>query len=357
MAEVVDAAAGWRAAGDADRPRRLGQDPARGRGGGRARAGVQERRLLGRRWPPCATRRSSPRRSPRRWAPRTAWPSTSASASCCCCSTTSSRWSRRRRSSARCSRPARTCASAGDEPGAAARRGRGRVPGAAAGRSRGGRALLRPRPGSSPTRRSRELCRRLDNLPLAIELAAARTSVLSPAQILERSRSGSICSRAAVTPTRASRRCGPRSSGATTSSTEEEQRLFARLAVFAGGCTLEAAEEVCDADLDTLQSLVDKSLCATRTSASGCSRRSASSRSSGSRSPARPTELRRRHAAYFLELAELAKPELRGGELVDLVRPVRSGARQHPCRPRRGARARIRRHRASALRRNLRSSG
>ena len=36
--------------------------------------------------------------------------------------------------------------------------------------------------------------------------------------------------------------------------------LFARLAVFAGGCTLEAAEEVADADLDTLQSLVEKSL-------------------------------------------------------------------------------------------------
>ena len=42
----------------------------------------------------------------------------------------------------------------------------------------------------------------------------------------------------------------------------EEQQLFARLSVFAGGCTLEAAEEVCDADLDTLQSLVEKSLAA-----------------------------------------------------------------------------------------------
>ncbi len=42
--------------------------------------------------------------------------------------------------------------------------------------------------------------------------------------------------------------------------TPEEQQLFARLSVFAGGCTLEAAEEVCDADLDTLQSLVEKSL-------------------------------------------------------------------------------------------------
>ena len=40
----------------------------------------------------------------------------------------------------------------------------------------------------------------------------------------------------------------------------EEQQLFARLSVFAGGCTLEAAEEVCGADLDILQSLVEKSL-------------------------------------------------------------------------------------------------
>jgi non-specific serine/threonine protein kinase len=42
--------------------------------------------------------------------------------------------------------------------------------------------------------------------------------------------------------------------------TSDEQELFARLSVFQGGCTLEAAEEVCDADLDSLQSLVDKSL-------------------------------------------------------------------------------------------------
>ncbi len=41
---------------------------------------------------------------------------------------------------------------------------------------------------------------------------------------------------------------------------EHEQRLFARLSVFAGGCTLEAAEEVAEADLDAVQSLVEKSL-------------------------------------------------------------------------------------------------
>ena len=63
-----------------------------------------------------------------------------------------------------------------------------------------------------------------------------------------------------MTPTRASRRCARRSNGPTTCSRRTEQRLFARLSVFAGGCTLEAAEEVSDADLDTLQSLVEKSL-------------------------------------------------------------------------------------------------
>ena len=49
----------------------------------------------------------------------------------------------------------------------------------------------------------------------------------------------------------------------------EERRLFARLAVFAGGCTYEAAEAVCDADADTLQSLIDKSLVRSREAAGG----------------------------------------------------------------------------------------
>ena len=42
--------------------------------------------------------------------------------------------------------------------------------------------------------------------------------------------------------------------------TPKEQRLFGSRAVFAGGCTFEAAEQVCEADLDTLASVVDKSL-------------------------------------------------------------------------------------------------
>jgi predicted ATPase len=105
-----------------------------------------------------------------------------------------------------------------------------------------------------------ELCRRLDNLPLAVELAAARTSVLSPAQILDR-----LAQRLDLL--KGGRDADPRQQ--TLRATIEwsfdllspgEQQLFRRLSIFAGGCTLEAAEELCDADLDTVQSLVEKSL-------------------------------------------------------------------------------------------------
>jgi predicted ATPase/class 3 adenylate cyclase/Flp pilus assembly protein TadD len=105
-----------------------------------------------------------------------------------------------------------------------------------------------------------ELCARLDSLPLSLELAAARTKALTPAQILER-----LADRLDLL--KGGRDADPRQQ--TLRATIEwsyellsadEQELFARLSVFAGGCTLEAAEEVCDADLDGLQSLVQKSL-------------------------------------------------------------------------------------------------
>ena len=64
----------------------------------------------------------------------------------------------------------------------------------------------------------------------------------------------------AATPTRASRRCARRSRGRTTSSPRRSASSARRFSVFAGGATLEAVEEVCEADLDTLASLVDKSL-------------------------------------------------------------------------------------------------
>ncbi len=115
------------------------------------------------------------------------------------------------------------------------------------------------------------LCKRLDRLPLAVELAAARTRLLTPDALLERL--------AARLDLPAPRDADPRH--ATLRATiawshdllsHEEQALFADLAVFRSGCTLEAAEDVCGADLDTLVSLIDKSLLRRRTDADGVDR-------------------------------------------------------------------------------------
>jgi predicted ATPase/DNA-binding SARP family transcriptional activator len=111
-----------------------------------------------------------------------------------------------------------------------------------------------------PTDQIAELCARLDNLPLGIELAAARTKALSPSQILER-----LSQRLDLL--RGGRDADPRQQTLRATIdwsydllTAEEQQLFGRLSIFAGGCTLEAAEVVCDADLGSLQSLIEKSL-------------------------------------------------------------------------------------------------
>jgi predicted ATPase/class 3 adenylate cyclase len=103
-----------------------------------------------------------------------------------------------------------------------------------------------------------ELCSRLDNLPL--ELAAARVSVLSPEQLLDRlsNRLDLLKAGRGVDPRQQTLRATIAWSYDLVD--EEERLLFEGLSVFRGGCTLEAAEEVCDADIDTLQSLIDKSL-------------------------------------------------------------------------------------------------
>ena len=105
-----------------------------------------------------------------------------------------------------------------------------------------------------------EICDRLDRLPLAIELAAARCKALSPEQIRDRVS-------ASLDLLRGGRDADPRQQTLRATIdwsynllSHEEQRLFRALSVFRGGCTLEAAEVVCEADLDTLQSLVEKSL-------------------------------------------------------------------------------------------------
>ena len=153
-----------------------------------------------------------------------------------------------------------------------------------------------------------ELCRQLDNLPLALELAAARVAVLTPEQILER-----LSGRLDLL--KGGRDADPRQRTLRTTiawSYElldgDERRHFARLAVFRGGCTLTAAERVLDADLDVLQSLVDKSLL----------------RRAGERFWMLETirefagehlddpDCHDRHAAYYVGLAEDAFPHLTG---------------------------------------------
>jgi len=97
------------------------------------------------------------------------------------------------------------------------------------------------------------LCRRLDNLPLALELAAARTKHLDPAALLDR------LDRTLPVLT-GGRRDAPERQRTLRATIEwsydlldqEASRLFARLSVFAGTFSLESAEEVCDADLDAL---------------------------------------------------------------------------------------------------------
>jgi predicted ATPase len=172
-------------------------------------------------------------------------------------------------------------------------------------------ALFCARAGLEPDGTVAELCRRLDSLPLAVELAAVRTSVLSPPQILER-----LSQRLDLL--RGGRDAEARQ--ATLRATlvwsyelldEQEKRLFARLAVFAGGCTLDAAEKLAEADLDTLQSLVDKSLLRhtdERFWMLETIREYALERLEESGEGA---SVRRSHAGHFLALAQEAEPHLR----------------------------------------------
>ncbi len=113
-----------------------------------------------------------------------------------------------------------------------------------------------------------EICARLDGLPLAIELAAARVKVLSPTAMRARlsSRLQLLTGGARDMPQR-HQTLRAAMDWSHDLLTPNEQKLFRRLSVFAGGCTLEGAEAVCDAKgdldldlLDGMESMVDKSL-------------------------------------------------------------------------------------------------
>jgi predicted ATPase len=168
-----------------------------------------------------------------------------------------------------------------------------------------------------------DICLRLDGLPLAIELAAARIKVLSPAAILDRlqSRLQLLTGGALDLPERQQtlRKTIDWSYGLLN---EAERKLFRRFSVFVGGCTLEAAEAVCntsnDLGIDLLEglfSLVDKNLIQPVDRAEAGPRfgmletireyASESLTDSGEQSA-----VRRAHAAYCLVLAEEGNPEL-----------------------------------------------
>jgi len=161
------------------------------------------------------------------------------------------------------------------------------------------------------------ICARLDGLPLAIELAAARIKLLSPSAMLARleGRLNLLTGGARDLPSRQQTLRGTVdwSYGLLNAA---EQTLFRRLSIFAGGCTLEAVEAVCDTKgdlgldvLDGMASMVDKSLAQqveqadteTRFRMLSTLREYALERLAESDDE---SATRRAHAAYYLVLAE-----------------------------------------------------
>ena len=172
-----------------------------------------------------------------------------------------------------------------------------------------------------------EICRHLDGLPLAIELAAARTTLLDVHELNAR-----------LAPVLDALASGPRDAPdrqLTLRGTIDwshrlldapEAEAFARFAVFAGGATIEAAEAVTGADLDALQGLVDKQLLLRRHGSSPDPRLSmletvreyASDQLAAD--PDAP-KIQERHCRHYLALVERAEPELlTRGEAVWLPR-------------------------------------
>lgn len=169
----------------------------------------------------------------------------------------------------------------------------------------------------------RDICTRVDGLPLAIELAAARTRVLSPTAILDRlqSRLQLLTGGALDLPER-QQTLRNTIDWSHDLLTEAEQKLFRRFSVFIGGSTLEGAEAVCNTSLDLgidllegLSSLVDKNLVQRleqphdepRFTMLQTIREYARERLAAS---GEESATRRAHAAYCLVLAEEGNPEL-----------------------------------------------
>lgn len=172
-----------------------------------------------------------------------------------------------------------------------------------------------------------EICIRLDGLPLAIELAAARVRLLSPQAMLGRlnSRLGLLTGGARNLPAR-HQTLRNAIDWSYSLLSHDEQKLFARLAVFSGGGTLEATEAIWTAEndlavLDGIESLVEKSLLVQKEGPDGEAR---IAMLETIREYARERleisgemeEAQRCHAEYYVVLAEQAEPALKGPDQV-----------------------------------------
>ena len=179
-------------------------------------------------------------------------------------------------------------------------------------------------PDAAELRAVAAICRRLDGLPLAIELAAVRSKVIPPQDLL-----GRLAQRLPLLVG------GPRDAPARQRTlrdavawsydllSEPEQALFRRLAVFAGGCTIAAAESICNADrdlgrdlIDGIGSLVDKSLLRRDDGPDGESRFAMleTIREFGLErldACGERATIHALHTAYFMNMAEAAQPHLR----------------------------------------------
>jgi predicted ATPase len=183
-------------------------------------------------------------------------------------------------------------------------------------------------PGFEPDQTVGEICERLDRLPLALELAPTRVTLMSTAQMLERieQRLDLLSKGKRDAP---DRQATMRATigGSYYLRPQPEQVLFQGLGVVAGSFELEAAEAVCEADLDDLQSLIDKSLLRrdghgrffllelTREYALEQLHQKAGEQAT----------LERRHADWFVALARLAEEHLESGERAGPV-DILSGA-------------------------------
>jgi predicted ATPase len=169
---------------------------------------------------------------------------------------------------------------------------------------------------STAARAIAEICSRLDGLPLALELAAARTTVLGVSELATRLDG-------AVTDLGSGPRDAPSRQRTLVATLEwsyrmldeTQQEAFVRFAVFAGGATLDAAQAVTGSDIETLQALVAKSMVDRRHQPDGTARlvmletvrhyaRQQLAKGSDE------NDIHRRHLAHYLNLVEHSSAQL-----------------------------------------------